>query len=492
MDVSKLKHVIHAYRGIYRVNNYLNYDSFSDEDVFNLSEYIDDAKCNMLISWYIFNDITLLKAWATITSYLIYYRGCRLDSCSMESALLYAQISGNNKLLNMILEKESCLLEDNFLVNQYDKNESFNLQRLACLGKWEELEEKIGELTKSYVKGKYVNVVDGSTSGIPLQLKLEFAFFSALIRHDTKEMQSVLNEIYDDFHGESNLEEEWIFNEQIFSENATRLIIIAKSHGYQLQVPEGIMPSAWLHNFDQVAMPTPWQFVTEIGSGHQIFVYKPLLPDFIGDKTLYIRNNLESIDRLNDGFEGYKESENLKSFISRLDRSPVTMSNVAASIWCADKNPTMIASIAKNIKNHWIRKKSIENICDSIKYNDTLSAIFWLTLLARDKNHLESFINFPHFLEDELSESEHSTYSHFMKNRQLPGTNPHRFWLFQLALSGKFSQLSNQAQLVMKSNVSKLAKTEARFFISLIKNDISGIENTIRSIDLLQSDWTLH
>ena len=67
-----------------------------------------------------------------------------------------------------------------------------------------------------------------------------------------------------------------------------------------------------------------------------------------------------------------------------------------------------------------------------------------------------------------FSYQDRKSHQMFLEGRSKVGSKVHRFWLFQLALANDFDTLKSHAEQVLESNVTKEAKTEAEFFVSLL------------------------
>lgn len=448
----------------------LNYDSLPSDERYLLYSYVANAKNNGFFGWYLYEDIHSFRAWSSIAAYLMFIDSKDQQTDSMLEVLCFALLGKNKDLIDLVLNYDYRFLDDSFLVSVYDKGESFHLHKFALLQQWTALQDYIQLLEKSYSEGRYKNVVTESVISIPFDLKMEMDFYTALLAKDQKAMQTVidaLSKLQKANQLSSNVSER---KQYLFSSTSFLLNTVAIKNGFALDVSEDVVPNAWLDNVDYDIQPTPWRMMIELQESYSFFEHSNINIDYSSSKEPKVLENIWIVLRLSQllNLDSQKSDLTWTHVLKNRDINPSVISSFAASLYSIDKNVDVLKFVAVGIKNHWRNRVTAMAIYDNLAWSDAVCGQIWLPILGNNKSIIQSISTFPNVDEDSLSYQDRKSHQMFLEDRLKIGSKVHRFWLFQLALANDFDTLKIHAEQVLESNVTKEAKTEAEFFVSLL------------------------
>lgn len=462
----------------------LDCEKLSVEEHWRLYEYIDRAKENAFFSWYLFGDVQHCYPWFSIAAYLRFLQIKDRQTEEMLEVLGLALLGHNEQLINLVLNHDYRFLDETFMVNLYDKGESFRLHRFALLGQWQPLADYIQTLTESYEAGRYKSFMTDNVNPTPFAIEMELTFYTALLNQDHPAMQAVMDELSQALYV-AQQEKDAVYNtDNLFSVTAFLLLFVARKNGITLQVTDEVVPEAWLDVNTYHTQPTPWRMVLDLQESHRLFHYEPNFLDFPTQQSAKIiemsRSMMCQIELLNLGFKA-----NRYTFLNAIRRSDVSPSNTsrnAAAVYAIDKKSDVLKYVASKAKNHWPNKKVAEAIFIKLKYGEDICGQIWMPMLVRDSNTIHSLTQFPQFDEATLGRRALPYYREFLEERTNIGSKPHRFWLFQLVLAENFERLRIEAHKVLQANVNQNAQTEAQFFISLLEGDKAAMEISLHQM----------
>lgn len=464
--------------------NTLNCDSLASDERYLLCSYIENAKNNGFFSWYLFEDIHSFRAWSSIAAYLMFIDSKDQQTDSMLEVLCFALLGKNKYLIDLVLNYDYRYLDDSFLVSVYDRGESFHLHKFALLQQWAALQNHIQLLEKSYTEERYKNVMTDSVIKTPFDLKMEMDFYTALLAKDQKAMQMVIDALAK-MHKANQLSSNASERDQyLFSFTSFLLNTVAIKNGFALDVSEDVVPNAWLDNVNYDIQPTPWRMMIELQESYSFFEHSNINIDYSSSKEPKVLENVWIVLRLSQLLNLDSQNSDLtwNHVLKNRDINPSVISSFAASLYSIDKNVDILKFVAVGVKNHWRNKVTAMAIYDNLAWSDVVCGQIWLPILGRKKSIIQSISTFPNVDEDSLSHQDRKSHQTFLEDRLKIGSKVHRFWLFQLALANDVDTLKSHAEQVLESNVTKEAKTEAEFFVSLLDGKIVDMTASINQM----------
>ncbi|USH03819.1 immunity 49 family protein [Grimontia kaedaensis] len=450
------------------------------------SDYISCANYNALTSWYVFGDITGFRAWTAVEAYLKYCDLKDIVSDSMIEVLVLALLGECHALVDEITSQELSLLDESYLVLEYDKGESLHLHRLALLGQFEELDHFVKELTESYNAGRYGRVMTGQVLAIPAAINAELTFYRGLLDGNTALMQTTLDKLSKDFLQAQQEKDEFYRSDYLFSPTAFLLLTVAKQHGISLHHSELVVPAAWLKRSgkNRSYHPTCWPMMLQLPLPKQAFQFSSDVKDYYTGDSAIPKDKAKILCGLLEILHFEDEPSNFcfAKAVKACAVNPTKTSMIAAALYAIYPRADVVQSVSQASMNHWNKEEPQLVVLGNLKYYG-IGDVLALAVLNGKKQVLQSLRDFPSLDPKSFRWSNDADdYNTFIKNRAIPGTNEHRFWLFQLALRGDMSTLGQETESVLKRDVSDHAKSEALFFVGLLNRDINEMASAVHKI----------